>query len=189
MFRRMTIFVGLVVLLAATAQAEPVNRALGIAINPITNTVMGDPSLVTDGTFGAAWYSYEGGYYNTCSFIIDLGASYPISSVVLGQSQVYGFTLYSSTDGETWTQRNQVNYGVSTANKETLAVNGAYTARYFKYFAYANWIQYVGVTEFQVFSGDPAPTVPTLTPWALFGLAVLMVGSGAWILRARTARG
>ncbi len=133
------------------------------------------------------WYSYQGGWYNTCSFTIDLGASYPISSVVIGQSQVYRFTLYSSANGVDWTQRTHIDYGTSVYNTETIPVNGAYSARYFKYLAEADWNQYVGVSEFQAFA-NPAPTVPMLTPWALFGLAVLMVGFGGWMLRPRTAR-
>jgi hypothetical protein len=186
MISRIAVVALVAVLLAATAQAQLVNRAQGIPIVPITNTVMGDPAWVTDGEFGGTWYSYQGSSYNTCSFTIDLGSSYPVSSIVIGQSQVYRFTLHSSVDGETWTQRTHVDYDGSVANTVTIPVNGAYSARYFRYFADADWPQYVGVSEFQVFTGA-AQSVPALTPWALAGLAILMLGCGALMLRPRTA--
>jgi hypothetical protein len=186
MFNRTKTIALAIALLAATASAQPTNRALNIPITPLTNTVQGAASMVTDGSFETGvWYSYQGNP-TTCSFTIDLGSVYTISSVVFGQAQVYGYTVSSSLNGETWTTRSQVDYEGSVANTVTLPVNGAYTARYFKYSAYANWMQYVGVSEFEVY-GTSAPTVPVLTPWALAGLALLVVGCGAFLLRPRTA--
>jgi hypothetical protein len=178
-------------LLSASAMVYgATNVAAGIPITPITNTILGDPAWVTDGTFGGVWYSYQSAYYNTCSFIVDLGAQYTVNSVEIGQSQVFGYELYSSDNGTDWTLRSKVDYGGSVYNQISIPVGGAYKARYFKYWAYANWIQYVGVSEFQVIADaaptTPARTVPALSTWAMAGLALLLLGSGLWMLRHRT---
>jgi hypothetical protein len=186
------IITGLPILLAlapATAMADT-NRALGIPITPLTNTVQGTPADVTDGIFGEAWWSYQDGYYNTCSFTIDLGAAYSISSVVIGQYQLYGYALYSSTDGSTWTLQHHEDFGDNLSQTKTFTEGGAYVARYFKYTSYANWIQYIGVNEFQVFGNPAAPSappapVPALSGWALALLALLLIAISAGMLRRR----
>ncbi len=76
-------------------------------------------------------------------------------------------------------------------NQVQIDVNGAYQARYFKYYAYANWNAYVGVTEFEVYAGNaigkPAAAVPALSTWAAIGLGIMLAGSGFWMLRRRPA--
>jgi hypothetical protein len=184
-----TLAILLALLISSAIAYGQTNVALGIAITPITNTIMGDPSWVTDGEFGGTWYSYQGGGYNTCSFTVDLGTLQTISNVQLAQAQVYGYELHSSKygDGSDWTLRSKVDYGISVANQIT--IDGGYQARYLRYSAYANWNQYVGVSEFQVFaSGGGAPKpVPALSTWALIGLAMLMMGYGYWTLSHRSA--
>lgn len=186
-----TTLLAVILLAGSAALGQPTNVALGVAITPLTNTIQGSPSLVTDGDFGDAWYSYQGGWYNTCSFTIDLGTQYSIQSIKIGQNQVYGYQVYSSNNGTDWTLRQQVDYGSSQYNQVQIDVNGAYQARYLKYFAYANWNQYVGVTEFEVYSGNaaakPAAAVPAVSTWAAIGLGIMLAGSGLWMLRRRAA--
>lgn len=184
-----TLAILLALLFSSVIAYGQTNVALGAAITPITNTVQGNPSWVTDGEFGGVWYSYQGGGYNTCSFTVDLGAQYTISNIQIGQSQVYGYELHSSEDGTNWTLRSKVDYGTNVYNQIGIDAGGAYQARYFRYSAYANWNQYVGVSEFQVFSGGggaPRP-VPALSTWALIGLAILMMGYGYRTLSHRSA--
>lgn len=89
-----TLAILLALLFSSVIAYGQTNVALGAAITPITNTVQGNPSWVTDGEFGGVWYSYQGGGYNTCSFTVDLGAQYTISNIQIGQSQVYGYELH-----------------------------------------------------------------------------------------------
>jgi hypothetical protein len=194
MRRAILLITGLPILLALSPAPgmASTNLALNLPITPLTNTVMGVTADVTNGS-SAAWWSYQGGNYNTCSFTIDLGAPYAISGVALGQWQLFGYALYSSTDGSTWTLQHQQdfvisgNIGINTSQNFT---ENGYVARYFKYTSYSNWNQYVGVNNFQVFgtaaNAAPAAPVPALSAWTLTALALLLFGSGLWVLRART---
>jgi hypothetical protein len=162
------------------------NIALGKSITPLTNTVLGDPAWVTDGdAIGAAWYSYQGGGYNTNSFTIDLGAQYAVDSVNIYIAQVYGYELYSSDNGTDWTLRSQVNFGISQAGP-LAPLAGGYSARYFSYWAYATWNQYVGVVEFQVCTVDstPNPNTCTLAPkYTVGGSATGLVSGDTLVLQ------
>jgi hypothetical protein len=185
MMRRFSVammLAALAFLLPGIAMAQT-NVALGRAITPITNTVLGAPATVTNGVPWDVWWSYQGGYYNTCSFTIDLGSSYTISQVVINLAQTFGYTLSSSNDGSTWTVRHTENFGASTMSTRTWNESGVYSARYFKYDAYANWIQYVGVGEFEVYGTTTA--VPTLSEWGRIAMFMLLLGGGSWVLLRR----
>lgn len=128
------------------------NVALGKPITPITNTILGDPAWVTDGVNDTgAWYSYQGGSYNTNSFTIDLGAQYAIDSVYIFVSQIFGYQLHSSDNESDWTLRNEANFGESSSGAFG-PLAGGYSARYLKYWSYTNTSQYIGIIEFQVFT-------------------------------------
>ena len=157
------------------------NVAVGKPITPITNTILGDPAWVTDGVNDTgAWYSYQGGSYNTNSFTIDLGAQYAIDSVNIYITQAFGYELHSSDNNSDWTLRNEDNFGVSSS-VALGPLAGGYSARYFKYWAYTNVSQYIGIIEFQVCTVNDGPdtTICTLAPTYTVGGSVSgLTGSG-----------
>ncbi len=160
---------------AGATGSNPPNLALGKAIVPLTNTMVGAPAGVTDG-LANTWYSYTPGGSGSfiCSFTLDLGASYAIGKINVSTAQTVAVKVWSSGDGVNWTQQHEVNLnaatGLVTASigaPVTILAGGAYTARYLKYEGRANWNQYVGVNEFEVYEwlgGGPAePSLAGLT--------------------------
>ena len=168
---------------AGTAAAAPgygsVNLAQGIAVTPLTGTVLGAPAYVTDGKAETSWYSMDwdgAGYANR--FVLDLGASYSIGKISAYTTQTTAFTVSSSADGVNWTVRHAYDWmlssGVSTPDMSppvTLRPDGAYSARYLKYEGRAVWNQYVGILEFEVYewraSVPPDADLSGLTNFAL----------------------
>jgi uncharacterized Zn-binding protein involved in type VI secretion len=141
------------------------NVALGKTVIAATNTgqYSSAPSVIVDGeTGGSVWWSFQGGSYNEQRFVLDLGAVYTIERINIEILATWGFSLSASTDGSTFTERHSgtssgdVSIGDNYFNGlQSLASATPYEARYIKYHGYANWNQYVGIGEIEVFGQAP----------------------------------
>jgi len=149
---------------AATGGYGTVNLAKGKPVTPLTNTVKGNPGDVNDGSVASVWYSFNsnfGGNSNASSFVLDLGSVYNIGKIDIFPAQVHGFTINTSNDNTTWTERYKSPWpGITVNSPVSVTPDGAFSARYIKYWGYANWSQYVGVIEIGVYEwlASPPPT-------------------------------
>lgn len=157
-------------ILAVPAKADlgyygTVNIAKGKTVTAQTNSVRGAPENVVDGLWDTQWFSYQGGNRNNCSFVLDLGSTYNIGKIDICVLQVFGYTLSTSTDNVTWTQR----FTNEWDPNPTISIyggfishlshpdNGTFNARYIKYEAYANRSQYVGCCEIMIYEWLSSP--------------------------------
>lgn len=140
------------------------NLALGKTVSASTNTAAcsSAPSVIVDGeTGGSVWWSYQGSP-TVQGFVLDLGAVYTIERINVEIWATWGFSLSASTDGSNFTERHS---GTSSGDfsigenyfngLQSLSGAAPYEARYIKYHAYANWNQYVGIGEIEVFGQEP----------------------------------
>jgi beta-glucanase (GH16 family) len=100
-----------------------------------------------DGNPGTRWSS---GFADPQWLQVDLGASHPVSQVVLTWEAAYAtaFQLQTSTDGSTWTSVYSTSNG--SGGVQTLPVSGS--GRYLRMYATARATQYgSSLWEFQVF--------------------------------------
>jgi uncharacterized Zn-binding protein involved in type VI secretion len=139
------------------------NIALGKSVSASTNSVAGSPSQIVDGSTGSTWWSYQGGGRNEQGFVLDLGALYTIDKINIYIWQAWGVAVSTSTDGATFTEIYSGTSSGSYSNPSDYDYNGLlslsgdapYKARYIKHYAYANWNQYVGVSEIEVYERQP----------------------------------
>jgi len=144
------------------------NLALNRPLTPLTNNVMGDPSYAVDGSFSNYWYSYQScGGVNRSSFSLDLGDIKTVGQLYFQPLQTFSYTIWTSDDGSTWTQRHTDSTPAAWTTPISISVNGAYAARYIKYEGanYAGCCCYAGIAEFQVFESIPDPTNITVDAW------------------------
>lgn len=137
-----------------------VNLARGKPVTPFSNTVAGAPANIVDGSIDTYWFSYQGSpSWN--EFALDLGSSYSIGKIDLFLLQVHNFTLSTSDDNVIWTQRYASPWAqASISTPVSLAADGAYSARYIRYRGDANWFQYVGLIEIEVYEWLSSPPPP-----------------------------
>jgi beta-glucanase (GH16 family) len=103
-------------------------------------------SAAVDGNLGTRWSS---AFSDPQWLEVDLGASHPISQVVLNWETAYGtaFQIQTSPDGSTWTTIYSTTTG--TGGNQTLSVSG--TGRYVRMYGTARDTQYgYSLWEFQV---------------------------------------
>ena len=149
---------------AATGGYGTVNLAKGKTVTPLTNTIRGKPEDVNDGNVDSVWYSFNsnyGGNSNANSFVLDMGSAYSIGKIDILLAQAYGFTINTSNDNSTWTERYKSPWAATSVNASiSVTPDGAFSARYIKYWGYANWAQYVGVMEINVYEWLASPPPP-----------------------------
>ncbi|HSQ89341.1 discoidin domain-containing protein [Romboutsia sp.] len=125
------------------------NIALGKTVIPITNTVLGNSSAIVDGNHRNYWYSYQGSP-SYQEFILDLGEVYKLGKIDIVALQTYGCTVSTSVDKVSWDEAFKGDWSSFSAPID-IALDGSKEARYIKYKSYANWPQYVGVSEIEVY--------------------------------------
>jgi len=149
---------------AATGGYGTVNLAKGKTVTPLTNTIRGKPEDVNDGNVDSVWYSFNsnyGGNSNANSFVLDLGSAYSIGKIDILLSQAYGFTISASNDNSTWTERYKSPWAPTSIGAPiSVTPDGAFSARYIKYWGFANYAQYVGVMEINVYEWLASPPPP-----------------------------
>lgn len=125
------------------------NIALGKTVIPSTNTVLGNPSAIVDGNHWNYWYSYQGSP-SYQDFVLDLGDIHKLGKINILALQIYGCSVSTSVDGVNWDV--VFNKGWYSINAPlNISLDGNKEARYIKYHGYANWPQYVGVSEIEVY--------------------------------------
>ncbi|MBF0229319.1 MAG: PASTA domain-containing protein [Desulfamplus sp.] len=155
------LYLAFTMLLPSLVFGSQTNIALGKTVTASTNSQVGKPSLIVDGLSDSVWYSYQGSP-TVQDFILDLGELYTIEKVDMYVAQIYGVLVSTSTDGSTYTERYKKD---GSSYSGTLSFSGSgYQARYIKYHAYANWPQYVGLSEIEVWSGDSGQSVDGINP-------------------------
>lgn len=152
---------------ASTGGCGTVNIALGKTVTALTSTVSGYPaSNIVDGNVDSPWWSLQSSNSQyIAESIVDLGSVYSIGKIELGVGQVWGYTVSTSTDSITYIQQHQnewTDQNTSISATVSHAVNGSYSARYIKFYGYANWNQYVGLSEMRVYEWlSPPPSPPS----------------------------
>ena len=138
---------------------QGVNIALHKYVDPLTNTVAGDPQNITDGDPNNLWYSFD--YNNNgewaISFILDLGGVYTIKRYIFEILQTRRYTIESSMDGTNWTMRHIVTGLSHPSPTQDIDTSPSYQARYIKYSGYNNDNAYTGMKEFEVYGMAVAP--------------------------------
>ncbi len=156
------LYLSFTMLLPSLVFGSSTNIALNKTVAASTNSQLGIPSNIVDGTEETYWYSYQGNP-TVQDFILDLGAVYTIDRVDMYVLQVYGVAVSTSTDGINYTER-FTRDGESYGGLLSFSPNGIYQARYIKYHAYANWPQYVGVSEIEVWSDSQTDNTEGISP-------------------------
>jgi PKD repeat protein len=138
--------------LSVTVTAPPVNLALNRATN-VSSTRKGSDYAsrkAVDGTTSTSWMSSK---TNPAQWLrVDLGSSPTISKVKVFWPATYyaqGFSIETSTNGTSWTQR----YSTSSGNgSPTDASFAAVSARYVRvYLTTPNDSTYYGISELEVY--------------------------------------
>ena len=117
---------------------------------------------VKDGLISTPFYSHQqinGKFY--CEFVIDLAESYPISKIDLYVLQTRGFEIFISNDNINWNSVKTQEWNASVGTALSIPFSTPIEGRYVKYYGWASWNQWVGVSEIGIFvSGSVPPTSP-----------------------------
>lgn len=143
---------GALALAAAPAQAQATNVALNKPVTAETDIISGAPENIVDGSYSTWWYSYQGST-SSISFVVDLKRVVTVEAYRLQPLQTESYTIYTSLDGTTWTQRYvETDWQAWPDNRlRNIAVASPYyQARYIRYVGGNNQNAYVGMLEFEV---------------------------------------
>jgi hypothetical protein len=129
------------------------------------------PANVTDGNINSSWCSNQSN-----SFTLDLQNTNSMGKIVVYPLQAHRVTVSTSTDNVNWTERYKTNWPPYTSMQAPIAItaDGTYSARYVKFFADADWPQYVGIMEMEVYEWLASPPPPP--PPSAYGTTNLALG-------------
>ena len=132
------------------AVAQLANIALNKPLQAHTN-VMGTPEHAVDGDYNTGWYSYQGGRISSISFTVDL----------LGIETVYGYSLQSlqseyyiiesSLDGNSWDNKQRVDFEFNDNSVRKFEFQEPFQARYIRYTGGNAQVAFAGITEIEIF--------------------------------------
>jgi len=157
------------------------NKALNAPIQALTNTVLGDPANAVDGNMGTIWYSYQGVPSNI-QFIVDLGTEIQIEKIIFQAAQTESYIIETSSDGVIWTPRHNGVFNYFINPPTTINVQGAYTARYIRYYGDNAQNGYVGIAEIEIYVVNGLDNLGNNPFTVDFWMFANNAGSGTYIM-------
>ena len=132
------------------AVAQLANIALNKPLEAHTNVVHGTSAHAVDGDYNTGWYSYQG-QISSISFTIDLLHVQTVYGYSLQSLQSEYYIIESSLDGNSWDNKQRVEFEFNDNKVRKFEFQEPFKARYIRYTGGNAQVAFAGITELEIF--------------------------------------